>query len=68
MYGLFKREKNIPVERSEPSVALMVNGVITSAVPVEDCTPLVALALSELLDKVIPNVPVKREPSELVGI
>lgn len=70
------KEKNIPVERSEPSVALMVNGTIVAPLLVGDGTPLVAPALLELPNEVIPNVavekelsdPVKVEPEPVVGV
>lgn len=68
VWGLCGKEKNTPVERPEPSVALMVNCTIIAPLLVGDGPLLVAPALPELFNEVIPIVPVEKELSDPVGV
>lgn len=62
------KDENSLVERSEPSMALMMTGTTEASVLGEDDTLFGAPALSELFNEVICKVLVDREPPGAVGV
>jgi hypothetical protein len=62
------KEENSLIERSEPSVALMMIGTTEGSLPEGDGKPLRVSSFSELFNEVIREVPVDWEPSSAVGV